>query len=77
MLMKEGTQIKLPLDIIHDLAKGQSSESRELLHHQICKKLDGYHSVDSFSASQSHSVYLNVGLPTAGEKKVVFQACSS
>ena len=58
--MKEGTQIKLPLDIIHDLTKGQPSESRELLHHQICKKLDGYHSINTFSASQSHSVHLKV-----------------
>ena len=67
MLMKEGTQIKLPLSIIHDLAEGQSSKSRELLHHQICKKLDGYHSTDTFSASGSHSVDLQVILQPSPE----------
>ena len=67
MLMKKGIQIKIPLDIIYDLAKGQTSESRMLLHYQICKKLDGYHAIDTFSASGSHSVYLKVILQSSPE----------
>lgn len=65
--MKKGTQINLPLGIIHDLAEGQPSESREFLHHQICKKLDSYRSIDTFSASQPHSVYLKVVLQPSPE----------
>ena len=40
---------------------------------RYARSLIGYHAIDTFSASRSHSVYLNVGLPTAGEMKVVLQ----
>jgi len=67
MLTEEGTQVDLSLGMIHNLAESQTCQSRELLHHQICKELDGYHSVDSFSAPQSHSVYLQVILQPSPE----------
>ena len=65
--MKKGTQIKLPLDIIHDLAEGQASESRKLLHHQICQKLDGYHCIYTLPSTHSHPVYLKVILQPSPE----------
>ena len=67
MLTEEGTQVNLSPGIVRELMESQPGQSRELLHHQICQKLDGYHSVDSFSAPQSHSVYLQVILQPSPE----------
>lgn len=67
MLSEEGTQVNLSPSIVRELMESQPGQSREFLHHQICQELDGYHSVDSFSAPQSHSVYLQVILQPSPE----------